>query len=243
MDIRYQKISNVEVRDEKVYIGLKDRTLPYLLGLEDKYDTINYESMLKIYDELSKEGKPVSIGVGAVGSSDSQYSIFDGGLYICKYHPYGHENWGLSSYEIIKKAIQSNNIIKISLCGSDTMGLDRISGELPDNTSISELHGFCYMNKPNISSFKGLYTLEISIRDSGNTEYEYLDMDFLMDLPKLETLIIHKYSDLIDFTNVECYSVKKVIIYEYDESAEDFENILHTAFPAAEIEIIYDYKG
>ena len=244
IDIKNQKLVSFNVSSESIniqlkkpYFGIANFFLYSIFYVIDRDPLSDFNSMLEMYGDLSAYNKQVCITAGAVGSSNSTYVLNNGELRI--------KAWLKSDTfdEAIRAVMQRNDIVKLSVAPDNDISFDSIEGQLPENQSIKHL--FAYTNCtdiPNIKSFKGLNTLELMIFAYVDNDDPYFNMDFLNDMPQLETLILHWFPDRFDFSDTTRYvNVKKVILY-IDEHSEEDETLFHDVFPNAEIEI-KDYSN
>ena len=232
MDFKSQKLTYFETSPNGILVQLKQQYFGssfLLYGIFYFFDFNPFsdiDGMLKMHEELSLHNKSVTILVGAQGSSDYKYKLYDDTFVINEYSVYA-----------IKAAVSRNDIKKLDIDVTN-LTLEKVEDELPANYSIKDL--ICHIDSngtPNINSFKGLESLDLCIHNSeeGNS---YFNMNFLNEMPHLETIVIRWRSNQFDFSDIsEHTGVKKFVLYT-DDCTEEDEKLFHDVFPNAEIEII-----
>lgn len=230
-----QYIKEIEVDEKGIIVILKKQAMVYILGFgEDKPFLSDFYAALNIHTELLEQykDKEIYVSTGAIGSSDKDYSIDDGCFYFEYY----------CNYETMEQILLNEYINKIVM---RNVHFNNIEGQLPANTSVNELRIITDLNAPELRNFEGLNTLELKVSVGSKSTIGWvsddlrLNMEFLNELPHLETVTVNSYSSLINFSETECGNIKQFTLHT-DECTDELEKTIKAAFPNAEIEIVCD---
>ena len=240
IDFMQYKLNTLEIssgeNDSYIQVNLKKKFLPVIyypfiiLSKPEPYSDI--DKMFKMYEELSGNEKPASVSVYDTfpdGRIMHEYRLHDGSLFI---------DGDVVNSKIcyaVKTAMSYSYITGLSMRGTSFYSLPE---ELPENYSIKYLDCHIPVNHSNIniSSFKGLQSLELRVY--GHKEYgECFDLDFINDFPELKTLTLHWNYDNFDISDeTKYFGIQKLILYTDTHTTGDAK-ILHEVFPNAEIEV------
>ena len=232
-DIFYQRVEFISIDNERITVCLKRHTIPYdFLGFDPHPS--DFYSAVNIYRKLATQfkGRIIEVYTGATGSSDDVFKFNNDKVWIDTDYYIGSERM-LTFSEILLNVIDMDNISEIA---SDYT-IDSVSDELPVNYNIDSFRCLSDYsgNLSAISSFQGLKNLNIYFTSDKGTNY--VNMEFLNDLPLLEDLTLTADCTYLDFAYVQNKNVENITFYT-DNCTNEYKEKLSYAFPDAQINII-----
>lgn len=235
LDIRYQQLKNIIVTDNAITVNIKNHTFSYFFGNTKEREAVNFDTMMKIYNDMPAYGKNRGVGIGAVGSSDYDFLLWKDNLEINK-----SGSSGLSMNYLFGRILEYDNIKGITVGSFNEEKDIEMIDTFPTNSSIKNFDcSYKYSSTKNIiSKLTGLENLDLYLYD-GNIEEEdsIYDISYLNDLNYLKDITMRADIDRIDLTGVLNSNVEKVTLYTTEIKPEK-EKELSSIFPNAEIEII-----
>lgn len=239
-DFTRQRVSQLKIEDDSIFVSLKVQSIPYLLTEYDM-DQPDFNSALNIYSDLKEQfaDKKIYVNTGAVGSSKFIYSVDDGIFTFGRSCSVKNE-CNLKVDDMLISVVKNEKIHGITYNPAHVHCFFNKIKNIPFNTNISSL--VCvssYTKEQNaIESFQGLTDLNITFID----EYEndctgVADLCFINNLNSLENITIRADLMRLDFTNTINSNIKKVTIIQLDDRMQSSDKLI-SSFPNSEIEFL-----
>lgn len=237
LDVRYQQLKNIIITNEAITVNIKNHTFSYFFGNTKEREAVNFDTMMKIYNEIPAYGKNRGVGIGAVGSSDYDFLLWKDNLEINK-----SGSSGLSMNYLFGRILEYDSIKGITVGSFNEQRDIEIIDAFPSNFSIKKFDcSYKYSNTKNIiPKLMGLENLDLHLYDGYSDEADSIHaISYLSDLTDLKEITLRADADRIDLTGVLNYNVEKVTLHTKEIKPEK-EKELSDVFPNAEIEIITD---
>ena len=235
-----QRVSQLKIEDDSIFVSLKVQSIPYLLTAYDMCQ-MDFNSALNIYSDLKEQfaDRKIYVNTGAVGSSKFIYSV-DDGIFTFGRSCLIKDECKLKVNDMLIHVVKNEKIHGIAYNWTHVHFFFNKIKNIPLNTTITSL--VCvssYTKELNaIESFQGLTDLNITFIDEDENDCtEAADLCFLNYLNSLEHVTIRADFMRLDFSNTINSNIKKVTIIPLDDYLQSSDKLI-SSFPNSEIEFL-----